>query len=63
MLLSLYFTSLSFQSGNTVEAPVGGHPREAEKVSVTGAGRLRKCVNTEFVRARVQTGFCQGGRK
>ena len=33
----------------TVEAPVSGHPREAEKVSATGAGRLRKCVNTEFV--------------
>ena len=45
----------------TVEA--SGHPREAEKVSATGGGRLRKCVNTEFVWARVQTGFCRGGRK
>ena len=27
---------------------------EAEKVSATGAGRLRQCVNTEFVWARVQ---------
>ena len=34
---------------STVEAPVSGHPREAEKVSATGAGRLRECVNTEFV--------------
>ena len=25
---------------NTVKAPVSGHPREAEKVSATGAGRL-----------------------
>ena len=33
----------------TVEAPVSGHPREAEKVSATGAGRLQECVNTEFV--------------
>ena len=37
------------------------HPREAEKVSATGAGRLRiclrECVNTVSVWARVQTGF------
>ena len=33
----------------TVKAPVSGHPREAEKVSATGAGRLRECINTEFV--------------
>ena len=33
----------------TVEALVSGHPREEEKVSETGAGRLRECVNTEFV--------------
>ena len=26
----------------TVEAPVSGHPREAEEVSVIGAGRLRE---------------------
>ena len=29
---------------STVEAPVSGHPREAEKVSATGADRLRECV-------------------
>ena len=34
---------------NTVEGPLSGHPREAEKVSATGAGGLRECVNTEFV--------------
>ena len=34
---------------NTVEAPISGHPREAEKVSASGAGRLRECVNTELV--------------
>ena len=34
---------------NTVEALVSGHPREAEKVLETGAGRLRECVHTEFV--------------
>ena len=33
----------------TVEAPVSGHPREAENVSATGAARLWECVNTEFV--------------
>ena len=27
----------------------GGYPRVAKKVSVTGAGRLRECENTEFV--------------
>ena len=27
---------------NTVEALVSGHPRDAIKVSVTGAGRLRE---------------------
>ena len=26
----------------TVEAPISGHPREAEEVSVIGAGRLRE---------------------
>ena len=30
----------------TVKAPVSGHPQEVEKVSATGAGRLRECVNT-----------------
>ena len=25
----------------TVKAPISGHPREAEKVSTTGAGHLR----------------------
>ena len=34
---------------STVEAPVRGYPREAEKVSATRTGRLRECVNTEFV--------------
>ena len=34
---------------STVEAPISGHLREAEKVFATGAGRLRECVNTEFV--------------
>ena len=33
----------------TDEAPISGHPREAEKVPATVAGRLRECVNTEFV--------------
>ena len=35
-----------------------GHPREAKfKVSVTGASRLRKCKNTEFVRGLSKRGF------
>ena len=32
------------QFANTVEAPISGHPREAEIVSATGVGRLWKCV-------------------
>ena len=34
---------------STVEVPVSGQPRDAEKVSTTGDGRLGECVNTEFV--------------
>ena len=30
---------------STVEASVNGQPRETEKVSATGAGRLWECVN------------------
>ena len=31
------------------KALVSGHPRGSKKVSVTRAGRLRECENTEFV--------------
>ena len=48
-------------SETTVTAPIRGHSREAEKLSATGAGRLLECANTEFARARVHTGLCQGG--
>ena len=34
---------------DTVKAPVSGHLQEADQMSATGAGRLRECVNTEFV--------------
>ena len=34
---------------NTMEALVSGHHRDAKKMSITGAGRLRECENTEFV--------------
>ena len=44
-----YLTTLKLMGSITVEALVRGHPREAEKVSATVAGRLRECVNTEFV--------------
>ena len=37
----------------TVQAPVSGHPREAEKVSVTGAGRF----GNDSRKRRIQTGF------
>ena len=39
------------------------HSRDAKKMSVTGAGLLRKCKNTEFVRELRKTAFCEGGRK
>ena len=41
----------------------GGYPRVAKKVSVTGAGRLWECQNTEFVWELRKTGFCEGGCK
>ena len=34
-----------------------GHPREAIKVSVIGAGRLRRCKNTGFVWDLSKGGF------
>ena len=47
---------------NTVEALVSGHPRDAKKVSVTGAGRLRGNVKiqTDTVWKLKVTGFCEG---
>ena len=46
----------------TVEALVSGHPQDAKKVFVPGAGRLQECENTEFVLGLSKTGFCEGGR-
>ena len=40
-----------------MEALEGGHPRDAKKVFVTGAGRLRECKDTEFVWELRKTGF------
>ena len=34
-----------------------GHPRDAKKVPVTGAARLRECKNTEFVWELRKTGL------
>ena len=42
---------------------MSGHPREAKKFSVTGAGCLRECKNTEFVWELRKTAFCEGGCK
>ena len=33
----------------TVEALVSGHPQGAKRMSVTGAGGLQECKNTEVV--------------
>ena len=38
-----------------------GSSRNAEKVPVPGAGRLRECKNTEFAWELRKTGFCEGG--
>ena len=47
---------------NTVEALVNGHPLDAKKVYVTGAGRLRGNVKikTDNVRKLKVTWFCEG---
>ena len=46
---------------DTVEVLVSGHPRDnprdARNLSVTGAGRLRECKNTEFVWELRKMGF------
>ena len=47
----------------TGEALISGHPRDVKKVSITGAGRLRKCKNTQFVWELRKTAFCEGGHK
>ena len=38
-------------------------PLNVKKVSVTGAGCLPGCKNTEFVWELRKTGFCEGGHK
>ena len=58
-----YHISLHLQFSSTVDAPVSGHSRDAEIVSVTGADRLPELVNTKFVWELKEKRFCQGGRK
>ena len=41
------------------EALISGHPRDAKKVTETGADRLGECENTEFVSESTEP----GGRK
>ena len=38
-----------FDFSRTMETLVSGHPRDANRVSVALAGRLRECKSTEFV--------------
>ena len=45
------------------EALISGHPRDAKKVTETGADRLGECENTEFVSELSEPGCCEGGRK
>ena len=40
-----------------MKALVGGHPRDAKQVSVTGTGRLREYKNIEFVWELKKRGF------
>ena len=41
----------------TVEALVSGHPQGVKRMSITGAGGLRECKNTEVVWELRKTGF------
>ena len=41
----------------TVEALVSGHPQDVKRMSITGAGGLRECKNTEVVWELRKTGF------
>ena len=43
-----YSIEFCSQKCNTVEALVSRLPQDVKKVSVTGAGRLQECKNTEF---------------
>ena len=45
---------------NTVKALVFRHPWDTKMVSVTAAGHLRECKNTEFVWELRKIGFCGG---
>ena len=45
------------------EALVRGHPRDGKNVSITGAGCLLECKNTEIVWELRKTEFCEGDRK
>ena len=53
------FTDL--EKSGTVKALVSGHLRGTKKVSITGAGNLRECENTESVWEFNKTGFWLGG--
>ena len=44
-----------------MEALLSRHPRDAKKVSVTGADRLAECKNTEFLSELRIMAFCEGG--
>ena len=44
----------------TVEAPVSGHHREAERVSTTGAGQLQEYINLYRVCHELHVEFKQG---
>ena len=41
----------------TMEALVSGHPQGTKRMSLTGAGGLRECKNTEVVWELRKTGF------
>ena len=46
-----------------MKALISRHPRNAKKVSVTGAGHLLERKNTDFVWELRRTGFCEGSYK
>ena len=74
-ILVIYWTVLTFLfDGVTVKTSsylnnsgqlsrMSGHPQDVKKVSITRAGRIGECINTEFVWELRKTGFCESGCK
>ena len=58
-----YTTTWNLLLIDTVNEEVSGHPQDAKKVSVTGAGHLWEYRDTEFVLELTKRRFCEGSLK